>query len=104
MVWSKTQLRINYQKTLNQAKDLERLAEQMMALSNDKIEGDMEALECSWAGESGSLYVRKGRRLNSLIYQHAKSLQQTALVLKRNAENTYRAELRIIELAERRWF
>ena len=92
------QIWINYQKTLQQAEKLEKLAVQMRELSTKEIGENLQEIDAAWNGESGEIYCQKGRRINSIIYQRSKKLSEAARVLRNNAAKLYRAEQAAINI------
>lgn len=102
MEQTRQQIQLNYQKTLQQASELERLANQIDTIVSSEIDEVMKNISDAWKGDSGSTYCTKGNRLNVVIKQHSRDLRNAANILKRTAENTYRAELLSIEIAEKR--
>lgn len=99
---NRNEIRLNYNKMLSQARRLEELANEINCMTDGDLEQMMCTLSDAWKGEDGKDFRNKGNQLIRLTRVHGKSLQKTADVLRRNAENTYRAELRMIELAEKR--
>lgn len=86
------QIWMNYQRTIQQADALDRLAAQMKNISSQEIEACMQGLAAAWAGEYGELYCRKGNRLNAIILQRSQKLSEAAKILRNNAEKMYHAE------------
>ena len=99
---SRQEILLNYQKTISQAERLEELANEINCMADGDLEEVLCTLSDAWKGEDGNDFRNKGNQLIRLTRVHGRSLQKTADVLRRNAENTYRAELRMIELAEKR--
>lgn len=99
---NRDEIRLNYKKTLKQAEDLEKMAQRIQKYAKQAEEGAVAGIRNAWEGENASDYCRKGQRISMLIRQHGRSLQETAAVLRRTAVNTYRAEMRSIEIADRR--
>lgn len=103
MVKTRQQIQLNYQKTLQQAEELEGLADQVDSLADQEIDQSVKRISSAWKGEKGELYCRKGNRMNLIIKQHGKNLRDAAKVLRNAAVNTYRAEMLSVEIAEKRW-
>lgn len=101
---TREEIRMNYQKTLRQADALENLAYRIEAISKQSMGDAVQRIGGSWHGDSGENYAAKGQKLVKITGQHGRELLQAAETLRRNANNTYRAELFIIELAERRTY
>ena len=98
----RNEIQLNYKRALRQADELDRLARQLKDLEEQNCEDALEGIRNAWEGENAGDFGRKGQRINLLIRQHSSTLRETAAVLRRTAVNTYRAELRSIEIAERR--
>lgn len=96
------EIQLNYRKTLRQADELERMAVQLISLSEREGENAVQGIQNAWHGDNAAYYCRKGERLILRIKQHGETLKRTAQVLRRAAKNTYSAEMRSIEIAERR--
>lgn len=100
---SRHQIQLNYRKTLQQASALEELADKIDGLKRGTIDESMGSIASSWKGDTADKYNKKGNRLGELVKYHSGELRRTANTLRRTAENTYRAELWVLELAEKRW-
>lgn len=99
---NKEEIRLNYRKTLKQADELEEMARQLAFLAMQKSENAVQNIQKSWNGESAKDYYRKGQRITLLMKQHSDSLMKTASILRKTANNTYHAEMKSIEIAEKR--
>jgi len=88
---------------MQQANDLEDLADRIDTLRIGTVDESLGNIASTWKGDTADKYHNKGARLSEKIKAHSSELRQTARVLRNAAENTYRAELRVLELAEKRW-
>ena len=93
---------LNYQRTLRQAEELETLGNRLKTLADQNAQSALEGIKGAWSGERSEDYCRKGQRMSLLLRQHGSQLLQAAGILRRTAVNTYQAEQKIIEIAERR--
>lgn len=98
----KAEIQLNYRRTLKQADELEEMARQLASLAVHKGENAVQNIQQSWNGESANSYYRKGQRITLLMKQQSDSLMKTASVLRKAANNTYYAEMKSIEIAEKR--
>ena len=98
----KEYIRLNYQKVLRQADELENIARQLSSLSAQEGENAVRRMHHAWDADTAAGFIRKGLRLTLLMKQHSDVLQKTALVLRSTAKNAYDAELKSIEIAKRR--
>lgn len=103
MLPTRQEIQLNYHKTIVQANDLEELADCMDAMRTGTLDESLGSIAATWKGDTANKYHTKGARLSEKIKAHSNELRQTARVLRNAAENTYRAELRVLELAEKRW-
>lgn len=101
---NRDEIQLNYKKTLRQADELERMAQRMKALVAQAEEGTSSGIRSVWEGECAADYCRKGQRIAMLMRQHSNSLMETAAVLRRAAVNTYRAEMRSLEITGKRTY
>ena len=103
MALTRQEIQINFEKTIQQAKELENLANQIDRLCTGRVDDAMGHITATWKGETAEDYHKKCSRLSGNIKGHSSELRKTANVLRNAAENTYRAELLVLELAEKRW-
>lgn len=101
-VKNKSEIQLNYRRAIGQADELERLAGQLASLAAQTGENALQGIGNAWDGDSAGGYCRKGRRIILLMRQHSETLRKTAAVLRNAANSTYRAEMRSIEIANRR--
>ena len=101
---SRYQIQIHYQNALRQAAKLEQLADQLRTVADRKFAGAMEAVQTSWSGENAESFLLKGTRLKEKTIKTSNELRSAASSVRRIAENTYRAEMRALELANRRTY
>ena len=99
-----SEIRMNFRKACVQAEKLEEMAETLRRLARDRFGDTLECMDAAWEGESAGLYIQKGRGLQNGICQDAEELDRIAQTIRTIAENTYRAEMRNLELARRREF
>ncbi len=98
------EIRMNFRKACAQAEKLEDMARELQRLARERFGETLDHIDAAWDGESAGLYIQKGRGLQDGICQDAGELQRIARIIREIAENTYRAEMRNLELARKREF
>lgn len=95
-------MQLNYKMALRQAEELERMAQQLSSLSTQEGENAVRRIHKAWDADTAADFSRKGQRLTLLMKQRSDALRKIASVLRATAKNTYYAEMKNIEIAERR--
>lgn len=101
---SKFQIQLQYRTALQQASRLEELAENLLRTARTGVGETMSELQICWTGENARAYLAKGDRLKNKIIDTANDLKRAAAAIRRIATNTYNAEMRALELANRRTY
>ncbi|MBQ6376550.1 MAG: WXG100 family type VII secretion target [Lachnospiraceae bacterium] len=83
---------IDYQDTINKARELENLAGKLRLAADQKIGGTQTSLAASWTGDSAEAFRTKLAARQTKIRSRAEDLEKTAKALRRAAENMKRAE------------
>ena len=101
---SRYQIQLQYRTALQQASRLEELAENLLRTARTGVGETMSELQICWSGENARAYLAKGDRLKNKIIDTANELKRAAAAIRRIATNTYNAEMRALELANRRTY
>ena len=101
---SRMTIRMNFQRSLQQADRLEELAEQIRKVGNTKVRNAMTAEAAAWKGDNEALLHTKSGKLQEKVMATAKSLKNVAGTIRTIAKNTYDAEMRAWEISHRRTY
>lgn len=95
-------IELQYQNSMQCARDLENCANVIRGVSTSDVSGIVSALGASWEGEAANLCIRKTTGLQGDIKKDADDLARTAQVIRTIADNVRRAELTAYNLAHKR--
>ena len=84
--------KFDYNQTVQQAKELDRLASDMQNGAVKKLEEVCENIEAAWTGDAGKAYLKYMRGVQSDIQKKAKYLHDTAEYLRSAAKKMRAAE------------
>ena len=87
-------MNFDYSKAIGQANEVDRIANEMMSISESKLENALESLKNSWSGTSADQFMRYCNRTANDIRNEATKLRDFARRIRRVAK--------IIEDAEQR--
>lgn len=93
------QIRLNYTVALNQATDLESVANTLERSVCDTMNQTMEQLSASWKGESANRFIGKEDELEQQIIETARQLRETARAVRTVAKTIYKTEMRNVQIA-----
>lgn len=93
---------MDFRKAREQADQLDRQAKRMRTLANDEFGGVIRSVDKNWQGENASAYIQKCEVLKGRILRSAADLSSAARTIRTVATNTYNAEMRAWEIANRR--
>ena len=93
---------MNYREAIQQARDLDTLAEKVRSTANDKVEQSMQVLSSEWKGNNASEFLRKYGQLKQQILDSAKELNAIADDIRRTAKIVYDAEMAALQIAQTR--
>ena len=91
-------IEVNFKNAINQANELENIANDLRNLSDKKFNSTLQQISSSWKGESAALYVNKGNSLEEQLTKTAKEIEKTAQTIKSNAKRIYDAEMKALEI------
>ena len=97
-------IKMNYQRSIRPAEQLDRLAEQIRRVGSSKIKQAREAEARGWKGDNEKLMRTKHEVLQDKVNTTANSLRNIANAIRTIAKNTYDAEMRAWEIAHRRTY
>ncbi len=98
------EIRMDYNRAIQQADTLLQIAKDLKGTANTRIEECSSQIAYNWEGVNASTYLRKCADLKQKIAKTADSLERTAETIKQMAKNTYDAEMKALELANVRTY
>lgn len=99
---SEHEIRFNYSKAMNQAKELKNVASSLTKVGNSKLEECMVKVSKGWNGDNSESYVKKGKKLGDKIDKSGNGVRQTAEAIETMARNIYNAEMAALRAARER--
>lgn len=95
-------IKMNFKSAMDQADQLEEVANEIERTAKTDIMGSMNRIVKSWTGEASRDYCKKGQKVAENILKYAKQLKESAEAIREIAQRTYRAEMKALELAKKR--
>lgn len=102
MARSEYSIRMDFKRTIEQAKKLEDLSRKLGNVANKDLVNCRGSLSGSWKGENATAYLNKVQIVEGNISSVSKNIWDTAQVVREIAQNTYEAEMRALERARER--
>lgn len=99
---TKASIEFNFRRAMNQADQIDNLANNLSNLSRNRFAGAMQGISANWKGDNASLYLSKGERLQGNMNGSANELHSIASDIRTVARRLYRAEMAALEIAMRR--
>lgn len=96
------EIRMNFKNAINQANKLEEAASSIEKITKVELVESTNEIFKYWKGNSSIKYHNKSQKAVERLLIIAKKLKQTAKIIKEIAETTYKAEMRALELAQKR--
>ncbi|MDY5179703.1 hypothetical protein [Butyribacter sp.] len=90
-------LKINFEKALKQAEELENIAKEIENVAKVDLEDSFNSISRNWTGENSNNYIKKGVKVKEDIKKTAKNLKETAEAIREIVRRDKEAE----EAAER---
>lgn len=90
-------LKINFEKALKQAEELENIAKEIENVAKVDLEDSFNSISRNWTGENSNNYIKKGAKVKEDIKKTAKNLKETAEAIREIVRRDKEAE----EAAER---
>lgn len=95
-------IRMDFQKTINQAEKLEQTAKCIKQIADQDLSSCMREVSSGWQGENARIFVGKGQRAVENLRSIESELKNTASTIRTLAQNTYNAEKNALEIAKQR--
>ena len=95
---TKNEIEIDFTRAIEQAQELENLAENLSRVANNGVESALLTLKNNWRGDTGESIELAGRRTISEIYGTADDLMQIARNIRSTADIVYKAEKKAADL------
>lgn len=93
---------MNYRQAVEQADRLQAQADQLSRMADNRLADTMAQLQTHWKGENAQAYLGKCAALQEKVQRTARGLAEASRALRTAAERTYKAEMRALELAQKR--
>lgn len=90
-------LKINFEKALKQAEELENIAKEIENVAKVDLEDSFNSISRNWTGGNSNNYIKKGAKVKEDIKKTAKNLKETAEAIREIVRRDKEAE----EAAER---
>lgn len=91
---SEMTIRLEYNRAIKQAAELEEIAKGMKKLATNDLEGCLSSISSNWEGENSRAYIRKGKKIKGEIEASAANLTKIAGTIRSIAKRTRDADLR----------
>lgn len=102
MALTKAVIRFNFRRAMQQADELDEIANSLSRMAKADFESTMQNISVNWKGENADRYLEKGDRLQGKMCSSANSLHGIAADIRRVARSIYNAEMRALAIAEAR--
>ena len=89
---TKEEIEIEFSRAIDQALELEHLADDLSRMANNQMGSALLVLKNSWRGDTGGSMELAGRRTTAEIYRTADDLIRVAKNIRSTADIVYRAE------------
>ena len=99
---TKASIEFNYRKVMNQAEQIDGIANQLDHLSRDRFDSIIQGVSANWKGDSASLYVSKGESLQGNMNGTVSELRNIASDIRLIARRLYIAEMAALAAAQTR--
>lgn len=95
---------MDYHRALAQANALDRTADRLQRIGQNKLESSKSMMALSWKGENGDMARMKVDSLQKKVMVSSRNLKTTAETIRKVAKNIYEAERRTWEIAQNRTY
>lgn len=95
---SKFEIEMDFTRAIDQADELEHLANDLSRIANNGVESALLVLKNSWRGDAGGSMELAGRRTTADIYRTADDLMRVAKSIRQTADIVYKAEIKASNL------
>ena len=89
---TKQEIEMDFSRAINQAQELERLADDLSRAANNGTESALLVLKNSWRGDAGGSIEISGKSTTAEIFRTADDLLRIAKNIRRTADIVYKAE------------
>ena len=89
---------MDFAKAIDQADELEHLAEDLSRIANNGVESALLVLMNSWRGDASRSTELAGKRTTADIYRTADDLIRVARNIRSTADIVYKAEIKAVNL------
>ena len=97
-------IEMDFAEARRQAQELEQIAGNLNTLVNGTFQPCLRGIAAGWKGENAQVFCKKGAVVGEQIARSASDLRLVAETIRQMAENTYRAEKKICEIAAGRTY
>ena len=102
MALTKATIMFNFRRALQQADELDEIANSLSRLAKSDFESTMQNISINWKGENARGYLAKGEKLQGNMCFSANSLHSIASDIRNVARRIYNAEMKALAIAEAR--
>lgn len=95
---TKLEIEMDFTRAIDQAIELEHLADDLSRIANNGVESALLVLKNSWRGDAGESMELAGRRTTTDIYRTADDLMRVAKSIRSTADIIYKADLKAADL------
>ena len=93
------EIRMDYEKTIQEAARLDEIADELASAVSGALSDSISGIQTAWKGDNANAYIKKCELLKTNIDKTVKKLRETANVIRKIAKTTYDAEMRVLEMA-----
>lgn len=99
---SLNEIYFNYNRAIEQAKNLENISKQLKTAANNTMEDILNDVHIAWKSDSTSQYIKKGQKVEGDICMTANNLTNIARTIRTIARRVRDAELEAWRIANER--
>ena len=93
------EIRLDYNKAIQQADTLSGIAQKLRNMANKDFQECISEISHNWTGENSTAYIRKCEILKSNMIRTAEKLEKASSTIRQIAKNTYNAEMSAFRIA-----
>ena len=95
---TKNEIEMDFTRAIDQAVELEHLADDLSRIANTGVESALLVLKNSWRGDAGESIELAGKKTKAEIYGTADDLIRVAKKIRTTADIIYRAEKKAADI------
>lgn len=99
---SETSIMMDFKKAQQQADSIDDIASRLSNLSSINYDNTMKMLSSNWKGDSASTYLNKCLALQESLNDTVSNYRLTAESIRNTARRIYEAEMKNLEIAQKR--